>query len=187
MIVPKKELKGSILDIGGGGEGVIGRLYGAQVVAIDICREELAEAPDCCEKLLMDATKMTFPDHSFDNVTSFYTLMFMDKLSQQQALCETARVLKPHGEVHIWDCKIDSAYPSPFCIDIEVALPNARLKTTYGIGKLNTQDIDSIIQMCEIAGLKILYAQTNDLHFYIKCEKPCPSNTFSKHFSAVSP
>ena len=35
MIILKHELEGSILDIGGGGEGTIGRLYGTQVIAID--------------------------------------------------------------------------------------------------------------------------------------------------------
>lgn len=34
-IALKKELTGSILDIGGGGEGIIGRLYGSRVTAID--------------------------------------------------------------------------------------------------------------------------------------------------------
>lgn len=37
----KKELKGDILDIGGGGEGIIGRLYTNQVISIDNRKEEL--------------------------------------------------------------------------------------------------------------------------------------------------
>ena len=41
---------GSILDVGGGGEGIIGRLYGEQVIAIDNCQEELDEAPDGFQK-----------------------------------------------------------------------------------------------------------------------------------------
>ena len=40
MIELKKELNGRILDIGGGGEGIIGRLYREQVVAIDNRQEE---------------------------------------------------------------------------------------------------------------------------------------------------
>ena len=44
MIKLQADLRGSILDIGGGGEGVIGRLYGRQVVAIDNRQEELDEA-----------------------------------------------------------------------------------------------------------------------------------------------
>ena len=63
------DLKGSILDIGGGGEAVIGQMCGNRVTAIDNCQEEIDEAPDCCTKLLMDAGELSFSDGSFDNVT----------------------------------------------------------------------------------------------------------------------
>ena len=33
-IILKKEITGSVLDVGGGGEGVIGRIYKEQVTAI---------------------------------------------------------------------------------------------------------------------------------------------------------
>ena len=45
MIEIKADLIGSILDIGGGGEAVIGQIYGDNVLAIDISQEELDEAP----------------------------------------------------------------------------------------------------------------------------------------------
>ena len=57
-IILKKELSGRILDIGGGGEAVIGRLYREQVTAIDNRQEELDEAPSGFEKVLMDATDL---------------------------------------------------------------------------------------------------------------------------------
>ena len=79
----KETLTGSILDIGGGGEAVIGQIYKDRVTAIDNCEEELEEAPDCCSKQLMDATELLFPDDSFDNVTFFYTLMYMTTEEQQ--------------------------------------------------------------------------------------------------------
>lgn len=51
MILPlRKELDGEILDVGGGGEGTIGRLYGSQVTAIDNRQEELDEALDGYKK-----------------------------------------------------------------------------------------------------------------------------------------
>ena len=53
MIILRKELKGSILDIGGGGEAFIGRTYGEQVVAIDHSQEELDEAPSGFKKILI--------------------------------------------------------------------------------------------------------------------------------------
>lgn len=171
MINLQRELEGDILDIGGGGEGVIGRLYGAQVVAIDNCPEELAEAPDGFRKCLMDAAKMTFESGSFDHVTAFYALMFMDEATQQKALYEAARVLKPNGDVQIWDCSIASAYPEPFCVDVAVSLSGHELRTTYGIGKTDAQSLGSIARLCENAGLQIEKSETNGVHFYLKCRK----------------
>lgn len=171
MIELKKELIGKILDIGGGGEGVIGQLYGQQVTAIDNRQEELDEAPDCFKKVQMDATQMSFSNSTFDNVTSFYTLMFMDESDQQKALCESARVLKANGEIHIWDCDIDSAYPEPFCIDVEVLLPNQKIKTTYGVGKPGKQDAASIRKMCENAGFQIMIEDTDGVQFYLRGRK----------------
>ena len=78
---------GSILDIGGGGEGIIGRLYGRQVTAIDNRREELDEAPEGFEKVLMDACEMSFASASFDHVTFFYTMMFIAKDKQRRGPC----------------------------------------------------------------------------------------------------
>lgn len=57
----ERELTGSVLDIGGGGEGIIGRLYGKNVTAIDIRQEELDEAPEGPTKLCMDAAIWSFP------------------------------------------------------------------------------------------------------------------------------
>ena len=87
-ITLKKELTGSILDIGGGGEGIIGRLYGSRVTAIDNRQEELDEAPDTCTKLCMDATTLAFADESFDAVTAFYSLLFMTAGEQERAIAE---------------------------------------------------------------------------------------------------
>ena len=171
MIQLRRELRGKILDIGGGGEGVIGQLYGEQVVAIDNRQEELDEAPGCFEKRLMDATCMTFEDGAFDNVTSFYTLMFMRGEEQRKALREAVRVTTPHGEIHIWDCNIACAYPEPFCIDVEVRLPGRTIRTTYGVGKLDAQSMDSIRALCEEAGLRVEKAETDGMHFYLKCRK----------------
>lgn len=75
MLTLNRELNGKILDIGGGGEGVIGRLYTNQVVAIDIRQDELDEAPTGFEKILMDATQLDFKDNSFDylwTIKSFF-------------------------------------------------------------------------------------------------------------------
>ena len=55
------ESEGFVLDIGGGGEGVIGRLKGKDVVAIDIRRDELEEAVEGPLKIVMDARDLEIP------------------------------------------------------------------------------------------------------------------------------
>lgn len=171
MITLQKELTGKILDIGGGGEAVIGRLYGGQVTAIDNRQEELDEAPEVCQKQRMDATKLTFSDGTFDHVTAFYTLMYMTAEEQKQAIREAARVLKPGGALHIWDCDIVSAYPEPFCVDLEIRLPEERICTTYGIGKLDAQSMASIRQMCLEAGLSCEAECIAAEGFFLQCKK----------------
>lgn len=173
MIKLAKELCGKILDIGGGGEGIIGRLYTSQVIAIDNCQIELDEAPEGFEKVLMDATNLEFRDNSFDHVTSFFTLMFMSSEDQRRTLLEAKRVLKKGGELHIWDCDIISAYPEPFCINVVVQLPDDCVSTTYGVGKLDTQSKNSIIQLCRNAGLKYISQSVNKYGFYLQFQKEC--------------
>lgn len=171
MITLTKELSGKILDIGGGGEGIIGRLYRKQVTAIDNRQEELDEAPEGYEKVLMDATDLQYADSSFDHVTSFFTLMFMSAEDQRRTIMEAARVLRNGGEIHIWDCSIASAYPEPFCIDLEIQLPTEHVFTTYGVGKLDSQDRNSIKQICVDAGLLLVVESIGDDGFYLRFKK----------------
>lgn len=171
MICMTKELNGRILDIGGGGEGIIGRLYQAQVTAIDRCQQELDDAPDGFEKIKMDATHLDFPPDSFDHVTFFFTMMFLSQREQPQAVAQAVRVLKPSGKLHIWDCDIASAYPEPFCIDLEIQLPYERISTTYGIGKLGGQSQASITRICTDAGLKMTHSHPLPQGFYLCFQK----------------
>ena len=167
----KENLDGSILDIGGGGEAVIGQIYKDRVTAIDNRQEELDEAPDCCGKQLMDATELLFPDNSFDNVTFFYTLMYMTEETQRKSICEAVRVLKAGKLMNIWDCDIRSAYPEPFIVDLDIRTGSNTIHTTYGIVKKDTQSSDSIIHILEQAGLSIECLQKKDGQFHIQCKK----------------
>ena len=71
----QKDLTEPILDLGGGGEGVIGLIYGGQVTAIDNRQEELDEAPKGPVKLVMDAAALAFAGGSFQTVTAFFSRM----------------------------------------------------------------------------------------------------------------
>ena len=167
----QKNLNGSILDIGGGGEAVIGQIFKERVTAIDNRQEELEEVPDGCSKQLMDATELLFSDNSFDNVTFFYTLMYMTEETQRKSIREAARVLRAGGSMNIWDCDIRSAYPDPFIIDLDIKTGSNTIHTTYGIVKMDTQSSASVIRLLEQAGIRIEALQEKEGHFHIRCKK----------------
>ena len=173
MIVLKPELRGTILDIGGGGEGIIGRLYGAQVIAIDNRQEELDEAPNGFEKVLMDACCIDYPDEKFDHATFFYSLMFMNTETQRKAISEASRVLKKGGCLHIWDAEIHSAYLEPFIVDLDIQIKSEFLHTTFGVvSDIQNQTAASVSDICSKYGLILKMQNVNDGQFHIVFEKP---------------
>lgn len=160
-----KDIVGTILDIGGGGEGIIGRLYKDQVTAIDNCQEELDEAPDCCKKLLMDASNLTLSSGSFDNVTCFYSLMYMPKATQEKAMKEAWRVLRPQGKLYIWDAEIASAFPEPYIVELDILLASNMVHTSYGIVKDEPQTVSVLTRMIEECGFVLLHSTFTEGHF----------------------
>lgn len=171
MIEIKADLIGSILDIGGGGEAVIGQIYGDNVLAIDISQKELDEAPDCCQKQLMDARDLHFPDESCDNITFFYSLMYMTEKTQRKSILEAVRVLKSGGSICIWDSDIDSAYPNPFVVHLDICSGDSLIHTSYGIVKPGKQSSETILRFLKDAGISIASFQKEKGQFYIACKK----------------
>lgn len=166
------DLNSSILDIGGGGEGIIGQIYGQKVIAIDNRQEELDEAPDCCEKRLMDATDLLFSNETFDNVTFFYSLMYMTKDTQKKAINEAVRVLKQGGRLLIWDSQFPAAYPDPHIVDLEIQFADKTIHTSYGIVKDEEQRFEDIVSFIKTNGLGPVHKEMMDDHFFISANKP---------------
>ena len=166
---------GQILDLGGGGEGVIGRLMGERVVAIDIVADELEEAPPGPLKIQMDATSMLFLDDSFQTVTCFYTLLYMPVSDHTIALHESFRVLQPGGRMLIWDSEV---LPCPggeqdvLIVPVKVTLPGDELTATYAIrwpGHEQTQA--SILKLAERVGFRLIRREAQGGAFYLELEK----------------
>lgn len=67
-------------------KGVIGKLYPKDTTSIDKSQRELEEGKAPCKNIVMDARELKFSNESFQNVTFFYSLMFMDKEEKLESL-----------------------------------------------------------------------------------------------------
>jgi len=166
------ETQGFILDIGGGGEGIIGKLNGEQVVAIDKRREELEETENPSLKIVMDATDLQFLNETFTVATSFFTMMYIPNDMKPQVFAEAYRILKEGGSFYIWDADIpkkigDKKY---FVIPLKVVMPKEAVETGYGV-HLKNQDIEALKQLALEAGFKVREEKAQEHTFYLKLEK----------------
>jgi len=169
------DAEGFVLDIGGGGEGVIGKLKGNQVVTIDPQRKELEEAAPGPLKIVMDATDLQFLDETFATATSFFTLMYIDSTALSSVFDEVFRVLKPSGRFLIWDVNIPpredaeqdiAAYPFRFI------LPGEEIETGYGVRwPENGRKTSEYVRLAEAAGFDVETHQKDEHVFYIELVK----------------
>lgn len=96
---------GHVLDLGCG-TGATRRLIPGRYVGIDINPDYIASAKRIRsggEFIAMDATKLTFPDDSFDQVISVATTHHLDGEQLQAMALEALRVVRPGGAFHIVD------------------------------------------------------------------------------------
>ena len=170
-IAIRKEIRGNILDLGGGGEGVIGRVYGPRVTAIDNRQDELYEAPKGPRKLLMDARTLSFADGTFDNATAFYFFMYLDEDARRSVMQETYRVLKPGGRFYIWDADMETA--DPFLVELCIDAGGTEIHTTYGIYKKDpVQDSGIIAAAAGCVGFQLIRQTAAEGQFTLCFEKP---------------
>jgi ubiquinone/menaquinone biosynthesis C-methylase UbiE len=134
--VEKIDADGFILDVGGGGEGIIGRLKGNKVIAIDLNRKELEEAADGPLKIVMDARALQFLDSSFHAATAFFSLMYIhDRTDQQSVMHEIWRVLESGGHFHLWDVDLSKRPETKkemYLVQLKCGIGEEVVETGYG-------------------------------------------------------
>lgn len=176
VVIEEFTCDGFILDIGGGGEGIIGQLKSAQVVAIDLRREELEESAPGPLKIVMDARDMQFLDNTFAAATAFYALMYMPLDDHAQVFREIFRVLQPGGEFRVWD----TAWPEPtpgkriHAVRVTITVNDHTSDTGYGIKHVDPgKNLAHYAATATAAGFEIVVQrQYEDLGLYLRLRKP---------------
>jgi SAM-dependent methyltransferase len=184
FVLPKQELQLSdfdnkgewILDIGGGGEGIIGILKGREVVAIDRIKRELEETKNESLKIVMDVKQLQFMDASFSYATAFFTFMYIPEADFETVLSEVWRVLKPGGEIMIWEpifmIPPEEREKRLAVILLKIHFPDGSfIDTGYG-GVHRDQDIETIIHPASKIGFVVTEKKIDEYIFYVKLQKP---------------
>jgi len=169
------KLKGKILDIGGGGEGIIGQLKGEQVVAIDPKESELKEAtPGEYLKIIMDAKDLHFLDETFDTTTAFFTFMYIPLSEHQKIFKEIYRVTKKGGEFVIWDLRIPNRVISDkdfYGLYIKVKIEEKEISTGYATKWDRQQDLEYYLNLGTSIGFKTIEKKLMNEIFYLRFQK----------------
>jgi ubiquinone/menaquinone biosynthesis C-methylase UbiE len=154
--IPIQEIpKGRVIDIGGGGEGVIAQAGEARVVAIDKVISEIHEARKALDVpwIVADATALPFSSHGFDNATAFFSCMYMSGDVQEKVFRETRRVLKKGGEFWIWDVHMVPK-SQVFAIRLQVVFPDTHTTSTVYGEKAKDQSAAGFASLLQEAGFE---------------------------------
>lgn len=168
-------LEGLILDIGGGGQGVIGQFKKDKVIAIDHNKRELEEAPEGGLKIIMDAGELKFLNNTFDTVTSFFTFMYISKSEHQKIFKEIHRVLKKDGNLVLWDAiipKRGNRTQEMFSLPLKIKINAIELDAGYGVfwGK-KEQNLEYFQKLSKKVGFSEVEFISDDQIFYLRAKK----------------
>lgn len=165
----------AILDLGGGGEGIIGQLMGSRVTAIDIRPDELNDAPGSPVKVVADARNLPFEDNTFNCATAFYFLMYLKSEDYTRVFQEAFRVLRPSGHLVIWDANIPLSKDQKerlFIAPVKVHLPQGPVTTAYGTPWQNKAlSADQLKIIAQQAGFTVVESQEQNHGFILILKK----------------
>lgn len=169
--------RGPILDIGGGGEGVIGQLKGRQVIAIDLIKRELEDAPaGPLLKIVMDARDLKFLDGSFATATVFFTFMYIAPTDHEKVFRELHRVLAPGARLLIWDValpKLEDKRKAVALYPFTIKLPDREISTGYGVHLPGEkQGLAHFEELAQKTGFTIVSKEAAQQWFFLELSKP---------------
>jgi ubiquinone/menaquinone biosynthesis C-methylase UbiE len=178
--VQKIELKhlpqeGFIIDIGGGGEGLVSRIEASRVCVVDINLNKIREAMiygQVSQWILSDARMLSVKDERFNVATLWFSLGYVqDRDSKAQVLAEVARVLRQSGHISILGARITCSEPR-FVLRTLLHLPDGSVsKMSYGMDGRQKQDSEAVAKLLRETGFSNITYEDNGHWFRLDAQK----------------
>jgi ubiquinone/menaquinone biosynthesis C-methylase UbiE len=172
-ILIEKIPKGNILDIGGGGEGIIAQIGRERVTAVDKYQGEIDQAKNKAPEatwVLANAKELDYEDGFFNSATSFFSIMYMSNEEKTEVFEEVYRLLKTDGEFWVWDASISNE-KGVFLIKIKAILPDSKIvRTGYGVSS-KKQTIQIVKELLENCGFKVETVIDEKNWYFLKAKK----------------
>jgi ubiquinone/menaquinone biosynthesis C-methylase UbiE len=148
--------EGLILDVGGGGEGLVSRIEGDRVCAVDIRLSEIREAQiheHSSNWFVADGRDLCFKDEVFDIVTLWFSLGYMSDWDiKHTVLEETYRVLKKNGRLSIMASQIPESCTSVIFWGTFTLPDGVVSKTGYGVRGGQNQTLSRVLELATKVG-----------------------------------
>jgi len=168
-------VSGPILDIGGGGEGLVSRIGGNKVYAVDYRISEIREAQihDApANWLVADGECLPFKDNVFNLITLWFSLGYMSNWdTKRDVVSESLRTLRKEHRISILDSRIDCK-EERFLFHALFTLPDGVVsKTGYGVRGNQDQTISSIESLLEDVGFYDIQSENHNWWFKVQASK----------------
>ncbi len=166
---------GLVLDIGGGGEGLVSRLEGERVCAVDILLNKIREAQIYgvnSQWVQGDARALGIRNVTFGFVTCWFSLSYLpEKQAKHKVLRETHRVLKREGLLSIMGINIlENTVRHVF--NAEFVFPDGYIsKMSYAVSGTQDQTMESLINLGEEIGFTLQRALDHEYWFEVTMKK----------------
>jgi ubiquinone/menaquinone biosynthesis C-methylase UbiE len=162
---------GLIIDIGGGGEGLLSRLEKDRVCVVDINLNKIREAQIYgahAQWAVSDGRNLCFRTGSFDIATLWFSLGYMRNWNTKELVMrEVQRVLKPDGIVSILGAKIVCP-EERFLFRAQFTFPDGEMSQVgYRLVGNQDQSLESTVSTLEDSGLVVLDRQDSGHWFKI--------------------
>ena len=174
---PEIDSNGSIIDIGGGGEGFVSRIAGERVCLVDIRYSKILEARIhgiSSSLIVSDGSQLCFKSGSFHIATMWFALAYMsDWKTKGDALREIVRVLNKRGKLILYVMHIGDS-------DIHVfnglfTLPDGiKSKMSYRVKGGQKQDANTIRKLIEDFNFSVCNEHVTKYWSYIEAELDHP-------------